>query len=53
MMRFEKIINRTTGNYTSEITKLRKAWQDEVTIIVGAGSGLSASAGYDFADNRL
>ncbi len=43
----------TTGSYESELPKLRKAFQDADFVIVGAGSGLSASAGYNFDGDRL
>lgn len=46
-------IGGTTGRYDSELPKLRKAIQDADSVIVGAGSGLSASAGLNFDGERL
>lgn len=43
----------TTGTYENELKKLRMAFEESDAVIIGAGSGLSASAGYEFAGERL
>lgn len=52
-MRNRGIIQSTTGSYDNEIKKLNEAFQSADAVIVGAGAGLSTSAGYDFAGDRL
>ncbi len=47
------IIDSTTGSYQNEIERLRSAFEKADAVIVGSGSGLSASAGYDFGGERL
>ena len=49
----QNIVNGTTGDYKNEIKKLRKVFHDADSVIIGAGSGLSSSAGYSFAGDRL
>lgn len=49
----KNIVTGTTGNYENELKKLRLAFKQSDAVIIGAGSGLSASAGYDFAGERL
>ena len=49
----ENIVTGTTGTYEKELKKLRLAFEEADAIIIGAGSGLSASAGYEFAGERL
>ena len=41
----------TTGTYENELKKLRLAFEESDALIIGAGSGLSASAGYESAGN--
>ena len=36
-----------------DIEKLKKAFEESQAIIIGAGSGLSTSAGYDYAGERF
>lgn len=43
----------TTGTYENELKKLRLAFEESDALIIGTGSGLSASAGYEFAVERL
>ena len=43
----------TTGTYENELKKLRMAFEESDAVIIGAGSGLSTSAGYEFAGERL
>lgn len=52
-MRYNGIIEGTTGDFDSEINKLKEVFQNADAIIVGAGAGLSSSAGYDFGGERL
>ncbi|MGN0267042.1 MAG: SIR2 family NAD-dependent protein deacylase [Lachnospiraceae bacterium] len=52
-MRYGSIIEGTTGHYESEINKLKDQIRKADAVIVGAGSGLSTSAGYDFGGERL
>ncbi|BEU88928.1 hypothetical protein TAMA11512_23920 [Selenomonas sp. TAMA-11512] len=47
------VIYKTTGDYASEIKRLYAAYKRADAILVGAGSGLSTSAGLDFAGERL
>lgn len=47
------IIGSTTGSYQNEIERLRSAFEKADAVIIGSGSGLSASAGYDFGGERL
>lgn len=49
----KNIVTGTTGNYENELKKLRLTFEKSDSVIIGAGSGLSASAGYDFAGERL
>lgn len=49
----KNIVTGTTGNYENELKKLRLTFEKSDAVIIGAGSGLSASAGYDFAGERL
>lgn len=49
----KNIVTGTTRSYQNELKKLRLAFEESDAIIIGAGSGLSASAGYDFAGKRL
>ena len=52
-MRYNGIIEGTTGDFDPEINKLKEVFQNADAIIVGAGAGLSSSAGYDFGGERL
>ena len=52
-MRYNGIIEGTTGAYETGIKKLKEEIQNVDAVIVGAGAGLSSSAGYDFAGERL
>lgn len=49
----KNIVTGTTGNYENELKKLRLAFERSDAVIIGAGSGLSVSARYDFAGERL
>lgn len=45
-MSYNGIIEGTTGTYETEIKKLKEIFQNADAVIVGAGAGLSSSAGY-------
>ncbi len=47
------ITYETTGTYEEELQKLSEAIETADAIIVGAGSGLSASAGFNYSGDRL
>ncbi|MGI5888794.1 MAG: SIR2 family NAD-dependent protein deacylase [Oscillospiraceae bacterium] len=47
------IVYETTGIYQSELQKLSQAFETADAVIVGAGSGLSTSAGFDYSGERL
>lgn len=52
-MRRQDLIGGTTGTYETEMLRLKKAFCEADAILVGAGSGLSAAAGYRFDGPRL
>ncbi|MGN1042344.1 MAG: Sir2 silent information regulator family NAD-dependent deacetylase [Christensenellales bacterium] len=52
-MKHNGIVEGTTGNYENEVRKLKDALADADAVIVGAGAGLSSSAGYNFDGERL
>ncbi|MDO5147342.1 MAG: Sir2 silent information regulator family NAD-dependent deacetylase [Eubacteriales bacterium] len=52
-MAYMDIVQEVTGKYEEEIERLKKVFHQADAIIVGAGSGLSTSAGLDFAGERL
>ena len=52
-MRYNGIIEGKTGSYETEIKKLKEKITNADAVIVGAGAGLSSSAGYDFGGERL
>lgn len=39
-------------SYANEINKLKQLIKDTKTIIIGAGAGLSTSAGYEYGGER-
>lgn len=41
----KNIVTGTTGNYENELKKFRLAFEKSDAVIIGAGSGLSGSAG--------
>ncbi len=47
------IVYEVTGEYMKEMEKLSKVIKEADAIIVGAGSGLSTSAGFDYSGERL
>lgn len=48
-----RILQGTTGPYQEEIEKLRMAFDQADAVIVGAGAGLSTSAGLEFGGPRF
>lgn len=51
---FSKIWTRkSTKNYSDEIAKLREILQKADAILIGAGSGLSTAAGFQYAGERF
>ena len=52
-MFLRKSITKSTGTYSENIKKLREALASAEVVIVGAGAGLSASAGFTYSDERF
>ncbi|SDA58724.1 hypothetical protein SAMN02910275_01429 [Butyrivibrio sp. INlla18] len=46
-------MNRSTGDYSDEIKKLKNALKTCDAVIIGAGSGLSTAAGYSYSGERF
>ena len=46
-------ITKSTENYSEEIRKLRDALVEAEAVVIGAGAGLSTSAGFDYAGERF
>lgn len=44
---------KSTGNYSENINKLKNTLQEVETIVIGAGAGLSASAGFVYNGERF
>ncbi len=44
---------KSTGNYSDEIKKLKKAIEEADVIVIGAGAGLSTSAGFVYNGERF
>lgn len=42
-----------TGSFSEEIKRLRKALEQAECLVIGAGAGLSAAAGFDYAGGRF
>lgn len=47
------IVIGTTGSYNEELPKLAEVLRRADAVVVGAGSGLSTSAGFDYSGERL
>ena len=47
------IFKGTTGDYESEINRLKEAFHNADAVLVGAGAGLSTAAGLDYSGERL
>ena len=51
---FSKIwTTKSTENYSSQIEKLKKEFEAAETIVIGAGAGLSTSAGFVYDGERF
>ena len=46
-------ITKSTGNYSVQIEKLKKVLEDAEVVVVGAGAGLSTSAGFVYSGERF
>ena len=46
-------ITKSTGNYADEIKRLKKAIEEADAIVIGAGAGLSTSAGFIYNGERF
>ena len=46
-------IIRSTGNYSDNIERLKKARDEADAIVIGAGAGLSTSAGFTYSGERF
>ena len=46
-------ITKSTGNYSDEIKRLKKAIEEADAVVIGAGAGLSTSAGFVYSDERF
>lgn len=49
----DRIVYETTGSYEEELQKLSEVLETADAVIVGAGSGLSTSAGFNYSGERL
>lgn len=46
-------ITKSTGNYSDEIKRLKKAKEEADAVVIGAGAGLSTSAGFVYNGERF
>lgn len=46
-------ITKSTGNYSDEIKRLKKAIEEADAVVIGAGAGLSTSAGFIYNGERF
>ena len=46
-------MKKSTGNYSDEIFKLKQALHDADAVVIGAGAGLSTSAGFTYTGERF
>ena len=44
---------KSTGNYSDEIKRLKKAVEEADAVVIGAGAGLSTSAGFVYNGERF
>ena len=52
-MSLERIAMRTTKTYSGKIEQLREKIENADTVLIGAGAGLSASAGFTYSGDRF
>ena len=51
---FSKIrTEKSMNNYSVQIKQLKKAFDDAEAVVIGAGSGLSAAAGFTYSGERF
>lgn len=46
-------ITKSTGNYSNEIKRLKKAIEEANAVVIGAGAGISTSAGFTYSGERF
>ena len=46
-------IVRSTGSFSDNIAKLKKALAEADAVVIGAGAGLSTSAGFTYSGERF
>ena len=46
-------MTRSTGNFSDEIKRLRTALEEADAVVIGAGAGLSTSAGFTYSGERF
>ncbi len=46
-------ITKSTGNYSDEIKRLKKAMEESDAVLIGAGAGISTSAGFVYNGERF
>ena len=52
-MFLKKKMKESTGDYSDKITELKEKISGADTIVIGAGSGLSTSAGFEYSEERF
>ena len=52
-MFFGKAISTFTGNYSEQIEKLKREIETADAVVIGAGAGLSTSAGFSYSGERF
>ena len=52
-MFLKSLTNKSTEKYSDKIERLKKEMKQADAVIIGAGSGLSASAGFTYTGKRF
>lgn len=52
-MFLNNLITQSTGNYSRQIERLKNEIEDADAIIIGAGAGMSVSAGFAYDGERI
>ncbi len=52
-MFLNNLITQSTGNYSRQIERLKNEIEDADAIIIGAGAGMSVSAGFAYDGERF
>ena len=52
-MYFSRLTKQSTESFSEQIDKLQNAIESADAVVIGAGAGLSAAAGYTYADERF